>query len=125
MNPTQNQTETGVVQDLAELLGMRTQLLAKVSTVKLADADKRLVLFGGEPVGIIRRQSGKMLWFSSKRFWPYYSINDAALSLVGNLYKAKIEGGMPAVRKLLAGARKEAIQLGARLQALELEEAEA
>jgi len=118
----ENLKTEGQVEDLSELLGARARLLEKVKTVKLADADKRLVLFQGEPVGVIRRQTGKMLWFSPKRFWPYYSINDAALSLVGDLCKARIEGGMPAVRKLLGQARQEARRLGVRVAMIEEEE---
>ena len=126
MNPTysKTQTEEGVVQDLAELLGARGHLLDRLKAVKLPEEDARLVVLAGRPIGVIRRNPYRMCSWYAKRSLPFSSIQNASLSLVGTLVEAAHTGGPDAVRVLLGQARKEAILLGARLQAIELEEAE-
>ena len=101
---------------LQELMGARARLLEKTQTRRLASADERIVIFGGQPVGIIQRRPGAMLWFSTARTWPFGSIADAALSIVGEVFQAKAEGGMPAVYVLIAAARAAAGQLAEKLK---------
>ena len=94
--------------------------------MKLADCGSRLVLLARQPVGVIKRRPGTLAWWSLARKWPpYWSINDAALSIVGDLFEAGQEGGMSAVWGRVAQARAEAIQLGARIAEMEVEHEEA
>ncbi len=110
-NPTtQNSSE------LEELLGLRAQLLANIKTRRLSNVDQRMVLFAGQPVGIIQRRKGTMHWFSTARTWPFYSIADAAISLVGEVFHAKESGGQAAVEQLVANAKRTAGQLEVKLE---------
>ena len=109
-NPTtQNSSE------LEELLGLRTRLLANIKTRRLSSVDHRMVLFAGQPVGIIQRRPGTMYWFSTTRTLPFYSIADAAVSLVGEVFQAKEIGGQEAVEELVANAKRAAGQLESKL----------
>ena len=110
-NPTtQNSSE------LEELLGLRAQLLANIKTRRLSSVDHRMVLFAGQPVGIIQRRPGTMHWFSTASPWPFCSISDAAISLVGDIFQAKESGGQAAVEELVANAKLAAGQLKVKLE---------
>ncbi|HEC61796.1 MAG TPA: hypothetical protein ENI27_06020 [bacterium] len=109
-NPTtQNSSE------LEELLGLRARLQANIKTRRLSSVDQRMVLFAGQPVGIIQRRPGSMCWFSTARTLPFYSIADAAISLVGEVFHAGANGGREAVEELLQNAKEAAAKVSARL----------
>ena len=97
--------------NLSELMGVRARILSKTTTKRLSSTDRRLVCFEGQPVGVIQRRAGTMLWFSPRRRFPYTSRADAAMSIVADLFLARRDGGMPAVVALIEAAHAEAAEM--------------
>lgn len=105
--------------NLSELMGVRARILSKTTTKRLSSTDRRLVCFEGQPVGVIQRHAGSMLWFSPRRRVPYTSRADAAMSIVADLFLARRDGGMPAVVALIERAHAEVTEMGRAIEEMD------
>ena len=102
--------------ELEELLGLRSKLQMNIKTRRLSSADQRMVLFAGQPIGIIQRRPGTMFWYSPARTVPFYNIIDASISLVGEVFYAGANGGREAVEELLRNAKEAAAKVRGRFE---------